>query len=468
MTTPRGGITSYGSYLPHHRLDRTEVRALLGQGGGKGTRTVAGYDEDTTSMGVEAARRGRWGRPVAETLYFATTNPAYVDKTNATAIHAALAPDHHGLAVDMGASVRGASAALRAASATGGTAVLSDIRTGRPGSADEVTGGDGAVAFTFGTGEHVVAEILAEASVSAEFLDRWRVPGELYSRQWEERFGAQVYLPLIHEAAARALERADVPVPGTVIVSSPQPRAARGAMASITAQHRADLLDAEVGFAGAAHGGLVLADVLDRASPGDTILFVIAADGADATVLRVTDGITQHRGTPTVRDQIAASSAVSYPDFLTWRGFLDREPPRRPDPARPAGPPSARSERWKYAFEGSGCSGCGAVSIPPQRVCATCTAVDRGDPVALADRHATVTTFTIDRLAFSPSPPVIDVVLDFDGGGRYGCQLTDADPSSVAIGDRVEMTFRRMYTADGVHNYFWKARPIREAVRDGQ
>jgi hydroxymethylglutaryl-CoA synthase len=24
----------------------------------------------------------------------------------------------------------------------------------------------------------------------------------------------------------------------------------------------------------------------------------------------------------------------------------------------------------------------------------------------------------------------------------------------------VEMTFRRVYTAQGVHNYFWKARPI--------
>ena len=31
-----------------------------------------------------------------------------------------------------------------------------------------------------------------------------------------------------------------------------------------------------------------------------------------------------------------------------------------------------------------------------------------------------------------------------------------------SIGDRVEMTFRRLFTADGVHNYFWKARPLRE------
>ncbi len=78
----------------------------------------------------------------------------------------------------------------------------------------------------------------------------------------------------------------------------------------------------------------------------------------------------------------------------------------------------------------------------------------------MADKLGTVATFTIDRLAYSPSPPVINVVVDFDGGGRFSCELTDADPDRVAIGDRVEMTFRRMITAGGVHNYFWKARPI--------
>ena len=53
------------------------------------------------------------------------------------------------------------------------------------------------------------------------------------------------------------------------------------------------------------------------------------------------------------------------------------------------------------------------------------------------------------------------VVLDFDGGGRLRCQLTDADPRTrCAIGLRVEMTFRRLVTAAGVHNYFWKARPV--------
>lgn len=462
MGTPTRGIVTYGVWLPYHRLERSDIRATLGQGGGTGRRTVAGADEDTTSMGVEAARRGRWGRTLPDSIYFATTAPAYADKTNATTIHAALAATRDGFAVDMGASVRGASAALRAAATTAGTAVLSDIRTGRPGSGDEAAGGDGAAAFTFGSGDEVVAELLTEASVSAEFLDRWRVPGERHSRVWEERFGARTYLPLIEEAATRALKAADVPSPTRVIVSSPHARAARTALSRHPPAARADLLDAEVGFAGAAHGGLVLADVLDHASPGDTILFVIAADGADATVLRVTDAIERRPSGHTVRDQLERSRPVSYPDFLMWRGVLEREPPRRPDPDRPAAPPAARAERWKYAFEGSRCLACGTVNVPPQRVCVGCGGVDRAEPHALADTRATVATFTLDRLAFSLAPPVVDVVVDFDGGGRYGCQLTDADPAAVAIGDRVEMTFRRMYTADGVHNYFWKARPATE------
>ena len=84
----------------------------------------------------------------------------------------------------------------------------------------------------------------------------------------------------------------------------------------------------------------------------------------------------------------------------------------------------------------------------------------------LADTPATVATFTVDRLAYTPSPPLVAAVIDFDGGGRFRCQLTDVDPAHIAIGDRVEMTFRKIVTANGIHNYFWKARPIRRAATD--
>jgi uncharacterized OB-fold protein len=103
---------------------------------------------------------------------------------------------------------------------------------------------------------------------------------------------------------------------------------------------------------------------------------------------------------------------------------------------------------------------CGFRHLPPTRVCLNCHAIDQMEPERLAEVGGTVATFTIDRLAFSLSPPVIGVVVDFDGGGRYRCEMTDADPDAVRIGTRVGMTFRRIYTAAGVHNYFWKAKPI--------
>jgi uncharacterized OB-fold protein len=78
-----------------------------------------------------------------------------------------------------------------------------------------------------------------------------------------------------------------------------------------------------------------------------------------------------------------------------------------------------------------------------------------------ADALGTIVTFTVDRLSYSLSPPVVFAVVDFDGGGRLPVELTDVEAGEVAIGGRVEMTFRRLATSDGIHNYFWKGRPVR-------
>jgi uncharacterized OB-fold protein len=120
-----------------------------------------------------------------------------------------------------------------------------------------------------------------------------------------------------------------------------------------------------------------------------------------------------------------------------------------------------RHERWKMAFVGSRCEACGTGHLPPQRVCIQCTAVDRMRPERFVDTRGTVATVTLDHLAYTLQPPVVVTVLDFEGGGRFTCEMTDVDPAQVAIGSQVEMTFRRLFTGDGVHNYFWKARPRR-------
>lgn len=472
------GIVSYGVYLPYWRLDRTAITAALGSGGGRGHRSVASFDEDTTSMGVEAARRavraaGEGYSPYA--VWFSTTAPAYLDKTNATTLHAALGLPTSAGAYDAIGGVRSGLGAMKVAGTSTMLGVVSDIRTGLPGGTDEANGGDAAVAMCFGRergGQSPIAVEIGGAAAVAEFTDRWRTPGDGASKQWEERFGEQAYLPLAEEAVAAALKGAGLNGAGLepsdldhVIVSGLHARAARGVpkACGLDPNTVVDDLTGEVGNSGAAHWALVLADVLDRAGPDETIAVVVLADGVDVRLWRTTDAITAYRErhvVPTVREQISATRTdLDYQRFLTWRGYLQREPPRRPQPDRPASPPSLRTHDWKYGLVGSR-DETGFVHLPPARVSFGTGEIDRMEPVRMADTPATIATFTIDRLAYSMSPPVVAAIVDFDGGGRFQCEVTDVDPDTVKIGDRVEMTFRRLYTVDGIHNYFWKARPL--------
>nr|WSZ19737.1 OB-fold domain-containing protein [Streptomyces canus] len=458
------GIVSYAAYLPRHRLQCEELGTALGIKAGRGARIAASFDEDSTTMGVEAARRALPGRGAPEALYFATTSPAYLDKTNAAALHAALGLPHEAFAADLAGSARSGIAALRAACLGGGLAVLSDVRTGRPGSADERDGGDGAAAFLFGAADEAVAEIVAHTAATAEFLDRWRVPENRAGEQWEERFGLERYLPLIEDAGQRALKAAGTGQPDHVLLVSPNAAVRKRATKLFPA--RLSVSGSPLGHTGAADAGLALADALDRVGADETILLLSAADGCDAVLLRTTDRLPAARQPEPVAGQLAAGRPVSYTTYLTWRGWLDREPPRRPEPDRPASPPSARGERWKFGFTGSRCENCGFVHLPPARVCKECGAVDAMTPVALAGARGTVATYTVDRLAYSPSPPLIDAVVDFDGGGRCTLEIADGAADQLAVGTRVEPVFRRLHTAGGVHNYFWKARLTARTAAD--
>ncbi|WP_227980407.1 OB-fold domain-containing protein [Nocardia spumae] len=470
------GITSYGVHLPIWRVRRGDIGSVLGSGGGRGTRSTAGFDEDSTSMGVEAGRAALRDAQPPRGLVFATATPAYADKTNAAILHAALDLDRSVPAYDFVGASRSAIGALCAAAdaAAAGRptmAVLSDIRTGLPSSAEERDGGDGAAAVVFGDGDQVLAELAGRGSASAEFLDRWRVPGDSSSRVWEERFAEGQYITLAQQAVDTALKDAGITMADVdrVAVAGLHRRAAK-AIAKTYARDAAlvDDLSDTIGATGTAQPGILLAGALDEAAPGETILLVQIGDGADALVFRATAALPaarEKRAARTVSEQVADGRAIDYQRFLTWRGFLRREAPRRPDPDRPAAPPSARNAEWKFGLAAGRCTECGTRHMPAIRVCRQCHSVDRMERERVAEERATVATFQADLLAYTLSPPLIGAAVDFAGGGRLMCEITDADPATLRIGDEVEMTFRRLYTtADGVHNYFWKARPVRGSV----
>lgn len=457
------GIKSYSAYVPSPRLDLAEITRVLAAGRGKGVRPVASYDEDTTTMAVEAARRAlRDGVPV-ESLWFSSSRPAYLEKSNAVTVAAAAGLPAEVAAYDVSGAVRGGAGALRAGLAAGAAVVVaSDIRFGLPGSADEAGGADAAAAFVIG--EDPVAELVGTASLSSEFLDRWREPGAVRTRTWEERFGVEEYVPLVERVVDDVLGRCELKREQVqhVVLSTPHARARATVRRGFD---QAQLAAAEVhglGYAGAADLGLGLAGALDAAVPGDHVLVVSAVDGADAFVFLVTEKHAQGRRSGLAGD-LAGGQPVGYGDFLTWRGLLPREPARRPDVKPPVPPASRRTASWKFGFVAAECSTCGYRNLPPRQVCLRCSATSGFEPVSMVEVPGRIATYSDDWLSESIQLPARVVAVDFDGGGRFECEMTDAVGVKLAIGDRVRPTFRLASVGgNGVRNYVWKVRPHEE------
>jgi uncharacterized OB-fold protein len=348
--------------------------------------------------------------------------------------------------------------------------VAADARDGLPTSGDEAAGGDAGAAVLVGEGPGVVAELVGVGAASDEFTDRWRAPGDRTSKLWEERFGENRYLALGQDALARALKAAGIEAGdiARLVVTGMHGRAVNGLTKklALTDGVVADDLSSSVGQSGTAHPLLVFSATLESlavssAAAGTVVVLVHLADGADAVVLRTTDALTDWRPARPVDAQIASGAPITYSKFLAWRGQIQPEPPRRPEPARVSSTAAHRNEEWKFGFVGSKDRTSGAVHLPPSRVSMEGGAVDDMEPVPMADATGTVVTSTIDRLAYSPSPPIVFAIVDFDAGGRYPVELTDADADEIKTGSRVEMTFRRLFSADGIHDYFWKGRPVR-------
>jgi 3-hydroxy-3-methylglutaryl CoA synthase/uncharacterized OB-fold protein len=471
------GIDAYAAYLPAYALNDNRLDATEPTRPGGPARGVAAFDEDAVTMAVEALRRVETLLRVetlrgiaADMLLLASTSAPYEVKTSAGIVHEALGLDPGVAVADLHGHRSGASA-LDLVTRAGAVAALSDVRTTRPGAPDELAQGDAAAAFAGGRSAdgHRAAELLARAGHSTEVLERWRLPGERHDRVWDERFTAEILVAAGLDAARRALTAAGLDAVDHVAVSSSNARAAAALRRRLGGAGADARIEHATGFTGAAHPGLLLAAALDEAEPGQTILLLSATEGADAFVFRVGDGVRAARGGPSVRDQLAARRFIGYGRFLRWRGLLDVQGPARPAAPAPAAPPMYRRSGWKYRLEGSQCGACGKVTTPPSRICAACGIAGPGDAkISLRDKTARVVSMTRDHLTTMPEPEVVIVVADVDGGGRLSAYAADVAPGDVNVGMALTPTFRRLWTTDGIHNYFWKLRPTAGKDNDGQ
>jgi uncharacterized OB-fold protein len=205
----------------------------------------------------------------------------------------------------------------------------------------------------------------------------------------------------------------------------------------------------------------MLSAALDKADPGDKILMVAYGDGAEAFIFEVTSGIEQIKDRGRIEETIESGIAFeNYPAYLKTRNSLaeaDRSLRPYTSPAL-----NQRSIKQNVRRYGCKCTDCGLIQFPVRRVCAECGAKDRMEDYRIA---GTGEIFTYTREYYIPfppmNPPMAMVVVDMDGGGRLHIQMTDHEFDEVKIGTKVRLTYRRLFEAGDVINYFWKCTPVR-------
>ncbi len=465
------GIVSYGAYIPFHRLSRKTIAEAFGEPGGKGEKAVANHDEDSVSMAVAAALDALNGFSADRlaAVYLATTTAPYVEKQSATTVAAALNCSETLRTADITDSLRAGTTALLNGLETVQVqrapvlVAAADCRLGGAQGSFEKGLGDAAAAFVLGE-EDLIARLVASHSVAADLLDQWRSYGDRTVRAWEERFTlSEGYFPQVKAAISGVLSKAGVSLDqlAKVVLYAPDARTHATAvkMMRLSPEQVQDPLFDQVGNPGAASVPLMLAAALEEARPGDKILVVSQGQGSDALLLEVTDLIAKLPPRRGVKGHLASKKAIAnYTTYLKWKNMLPMEAGRRPQRRRPSVPAMWRNYQQNLAFVGSRCTACGTPQFPKQRVCVRCKAKDQMEDYPLADKTARIATYTIDYLTISPDPPTVFAVVDFEGGGRIICEMTDVEPSQLDIGMEVEMTFRRLYEAEGIHNYAWKAR----------
>ena len=471
------GITSYGGYIPLWRLPKESIAREWGQPPVPGEKAVASFDEDSITMSVAAAIDCLDGlnRDEVDALFFASTTPPYAEKQAASvvAICADLRTDM--LTADYGNSLRAGTIAMRAAvdAVKAGTAkramvTAADMRIGTPRSTFEQNLGDGAAALLFGDTD-VIAEIEGYHTISSSIIDVWRAEGETKLSSWEERFVSEEgYLKVVREAVSACLEKCGL---------APKDISKAAYYASDSRRHgqmaRALGLDAKtqiqdplfgtVGCTGTAHAMMLLVAALEEAKPGDRILVANYGDGVDAYVLRVTEQIEKVRDRRGIRGHLQAKRALpDYATYMQWRDLVEVQPTaNRPPMLSPSASALQRERDSILRFHGVKCRSCGTVQYPKQRICTKCRSKDDFEDVTISDKKGKVFTYSMDYIAGSTDVPLVIAIVNFDGGGRALLELTDRDINEVKIDMPVEFSLRRLYTAGGIHNYFWKAIPLR-------
>lgn len=332
------GIKSYGLYVPAARISFTEIRKAQSQVQNNGIRekSVAGADEDSFTMAVEAGLQALANGGIAPGdvcfLGIASTSFPYSEKTQAGAVLTALGLPLNSTVMEFTNSPRSATSALLAACAYLGCVednkvalvIAADMPKGNSRSNSEYRAGAAAAALVLSKNDFL-AEITGWASFAGEF------PGISFKRQdapypsefemagYEEGAFLEVAGGAVKELLAKT---------GTAIanynflaVQQPDARLPERLARKLKAQPAKTVtlpVAVDLGDLGSASCLTALLKSMAQAGVGQKILLVSYGGGSAADALALT--MAQNGNTISLHDK--SGTYIDFVSYLKIRQFL--------------------------------------------------------------------------------------------------------------------------------------------------
>jgi len=337
------GIVGYGSYVPRYRLPAKVIAEVWGNEGGLPIKekAVGGPDEDTVTIGLEAARnalkRAQIEPQKIGAVWVGSESHPYAVKPSSTIIAEAIGATPATVAADWQFACKAGSETVQAAIGFVGSGMVeyalgigADTAQARPGDALEYTAASGGAAFIIGQAEESLAVFEGSYSYVTDTPDFWRRPTTHYPSHGQRFTGEPAYFHHVLSAAEEIMRQLEYTAQdfAHVILHQPNkkfPEKAGETLGFEKSQWVTGLLSPVIGntYAGASLLGLTA--VLDIAKPGERVLCVSFGSGAgsDAFVLKITEAITerQHRA-PTTQDYINRRKEIDYATYTRYRQKL--------------------------------------------------------------------------------------------------------------------------------------------------
>lgn len=342
------GITGYGCYIPKYRIKVEEIANVWGadakrikQGLLVEEKAVAGEDEDTATIAVEAAKNALKRAEIEPekigAIYVGSESHPYAVKPTATIVGEAIGAGNAYTAADLEFACKAGTAGMQACFGlveSGiieyGLAIGADTAQGKPGDALEYTAASGGAAFVIGK-NNILAKLLATCSFSSDTPDFWRRPFEKYPSHGSRFTGEPAYFRHVVNAAKMLCEKLSCEANDFdhVIFHMPNgkfPLRAAKILGIAKEKLQAGFVVTKIGNTYSGCSLLGFCAVLDKAKPGEKIMLVSYGSGAgsDAFAFEVTEVIEEKRElAPSVEEYVQRKEYITYTRYAKMRGKIE-------------------------------------------------------------------------------------------------------------------------------------------------